>query len=332
MKKSIKRLITVFAVCAVSALACMASGCNVTDKIKEKIEQARCKHEYSEVVVVEESTCSENGKGEKTCAKCGKVETVKLDLADHVAIVVEAVSPTCTKSGKTDSVVCSVCEEVITASQELSPLGHIVVKDKAVEPTCLESGLTEGEHCSRCNEVLKAQEKVPATGHNLVILEAVESTCTTEGKTQGVWCDKCEKIFTEQETVPVQSHNFVEGLCIMCGASDTSEMTEIQANVGDSFAGKIFRIYEGGSLHDNRGPYWFKGTGFSCTWEYQLEGVEIVTYENYIEVFFEEGATITVVPTDASLSPFTNKFDESVIHESSVLEGVYILTTETVSD
>ena len=311
MKKSIKRLITVFAVCAVSAFAVVASGCNVTDKIKEKIEQARCEHEYSEVIVVEESTCSENGKGEKTCAKCGKVETVKLDLADHVAIVVEAVSPTCTKSGKTDSVVCSVCEKVITASQELSPLGHIVVKDKAVKPTCLESGLTEGEHCSRCNEVLKARKKVPATGHNLVILEAVEPTCTTEGKTQGVWCDKCETIFTEQETLPSLRHldEDEDGLCDGCQVTSTAtvNMVEVVFESGELAAGNWYRLYaptgvpsittmtavrlsgNSADLIVHSDPAYSSNYVFCSGPLYTLEGFEVVFGDGYIDFHLVEG-------------------------------------------
>ena len=201
MKKSIKRLITAVAVCAVSALAVVASGCSVTDKIKDKIEQARCEHEWNDGEVTKEATCMEKGELTKTCTLCDKVETEEIELAEHIAVYVQAVTPTCSEKGVTDGTVCSVCETKISGFQEIPALGHIVVKDSAVKPTCMEEGLTEGEHCSRCNEVLKKQKKVSATGHNLVILKAVEPTCKTEGKTQGVWCDKCEVVFTAQESI-----------------------------------------------------------------------------------------------------------------------------------
>ncbi len=311
MKKSIKRLITIFAVCAVSAVAIFATGCNPAESIKKKIEQGRCKHEYGAVVVIEESTCTEKGKGEKTCAKCEKVETVKLDLADHVAIVVEAVSPTCTKSGKTDSVVCSVCEEVITASQELSLLGHIVAIDKAIEPTCLDSGLTEGEHCSRCNEVLKAQEKVSATGHNLVILEAVEPTCLTEGKTQGVWCDKCETIFTAQEVIPATGEhvdNDENAFCDRCNLNmyDASNAVEVEAVAGEAIAGNWYRIYKVDEIGDPRNYgikvsvnfaiyYNNSGSGLYISPSGNVEGWDdsyMIKTDDYLDVYIPLGLTV----------------------------------------
>ena len=233
MKKSIKRLITVFAVCAVSAFACMASGCSLTDKIKDKIEQARCEHEWNDGEVTKQATCMEKGELTKTCTLCDKVETEEIELAEHIAVYVQAVTPTCLEKGVTDGTVCSVCETKISGFQEILALGHIVVKDSAVKATCLEDGLTSGEHCSRCNEVLKAQEKVPATGHNLVILEAVEASCTTEGKTQGVSCDKCKDVFTAQEIIPALGHADENGdsLCDNCSKAFYEAMDYVEAPI-----------------------------------------------------------------------------------------------------
>lgn len=247
MKKSIKRLITVFAVCAVSAFACMASGCSLTDKIKDKIEQARCEHEWNDGEVTKEATCMEKGELTKTCTLCEKVETEEIELAEHIAVYVQAVTPTCLEKGVTDGTVCSVCETKISGFQEIPALGHIVVKDSAVAPTCLEDGLTEGEHCSRCNEVLKAQEKVPATGHNLVILEAVEPTCLTEGKTQGVLCDKCNGAFPAQEILPKLAHIDEDNdlYCDICKSlfTDLTSCSEVELTSGVKVANKYFRCY-----------------------------------------------------------------------------------------
>ena len=242
MKKSIKKLITVFAVCAVSAFAVVASGCNLADKIKEKIEQARCEHEWNDGEVTKEATCTEKGELTKTCTLCEKVETEEIEFAEHIAVYVQAVTPTCLEKGVTDGTVCSVCETKISGFQEIPALGHIVVKDSAVKPTCLEGGLTEGEHCSRCNEVLKAQEKAPATGHNLVILEAVEPTCTTEGKAQGVWCDKCEVVFKAQEIIPALGHfdDDDNSICDGCGIPYVLQLDEIE--VGMDLTGYKIRL------------------------------------------------------------------------------------------
>ena len=230
-----KRKFLIGILAAVSAFSmAFITGCSADD-MKQKIDQLKCKHEFGEVVVIEESTCSEKGKGEKICTKCEKVEEVELDLADHVVIVVDGVSATCTKTGLTSGTKCSVCEEVIVAQQEIPALGHIVVKDKGVEATCLQGGLTDGEHCSRCDEILTEQAKIPATGHNLVILEAVEPTCSTEGKTQGVWCNKCEEVFTAQETVSKVDHvdDNEDYACDNCGSVvGTVEKLESKSNLG----------------------------------------------------------------------------------------------------
>ena len=205
MKKKIKALLCTVAAMGATLSMALFAGCS----LKEKLNQLKCEHEYGALVVIQESTCLEKGKGEKTCFKCDKVEEVKLELADHMLIVTEAVESTCTKTGLASGTKCADCGEVITAQQEFPALGHRVVKDKAVDPTCLEFGLTEGTHCSRCNEVLEAQEKVPATGHALIVLEAVEATCTTAGKTQGVVCERCQTMFVEQEIIPAMGHNLV---------------------------------------------------------------------------------------------------------------------------
>lgn len=264
MKKNvIKKIVMLLAVCAVSAFACMASGCNVTDKIKEKIEQARCEHEWNDGEVTKEATCTEKGELTKTCTLCEKVETEEIELAEHIAVYVQAVTPTCLEKGVTDGTVCSVCETKISGFQEIPALGHIVVKDSAVAPSCLEDGLTEGEHCSRCNEVLVQQAIVPAKGHNLVILPGVDSTCITPGKTQGVWCDRCKVVYTEQETIPVQTeHNYVDNICTNCGMvkylfDDSTLYTETDVVKEEKVAGYWYRFYryetEPSSLWTNYG-------------------------------------------------------------------------------
>ena len=41
MKRNFKKIVTVFALCAVSAFAAMASGCSMVDSLKEKIDNAK---------------------------------------------------------------------------------------------------------------------------------------------------------------------------------------------------------------------------------------------------------------------------------------------------
>ena len=316
-KKSIKMFITAFAVCAVSAMAVMFSGCSV----KDTLNQLKCKHEYGEIVVIEESTCTDNGKGEQTCSKCDWVKSVKLELKEHTAVYVEGVIPTCVKTGLTSGTKCSVCDTVITECTEVPAYGHIVVKDKAIEPTCLETGLSEGTHCSRCLETLEKQEVVPALGHKPVVLEAVAPTCTTEGKSQGVKCGNCSEVFAMQETIPIIEHEFENGVCNTCGAKDAvaylslfeneNNYTEKSVNIGDKVAGKVYRLYK--TTYESEGVGAFTSIGFTgestikifscdndgsencnafCGSNTYIADIPCVIYDEYIDFYLPEGLMI----------------------------------------
>lgn len=300
MKTMRKILIGILATVAVSAIAIFSTGCNPAESIKKKIEQARCEHEWNDGEVTKEATCMEKGELTKTCTLCEKVETEEIELAEHIAVYVQAVTPTCLEKGVTDGTVCSVCETKISGFQEIPALGHIVVKDSAVKPTCLEIGLTEGEHCSRCNEVLKAQEKVPATGHNLVILEAVEPTCTTEGKTQGVECSVCKEVFTEPETIPVLEHidEDKDYVCDFCGFVDTSTWVEKEVALGTEMSG-YFRLYEGGCLLLNGGPIKIIPTeglvganSLMTIGIISCDGIIITHYDGYCDIYIAPDAIL----------------------------------------
>lgn len=58
-------------------------------------------HEYGELEVVTEPTCTQNGQGRYTCEVCGKHKNEKIEKLGHnwgeVAVTQE---PTCDKAGK----------------------------------------------------------------------------------------------------------------------------------------------------------------------------------------------------------------------------------------
>ena len=219
MKMSIKKLIVVLALGVVSAFA--FTGCDAKDFLEEKINQARCEHDFGDVVTVEDSTCTKAGYGEKTCPKCNKVEKVDFEVTKHTIIVVEGVSATCNTTGLTDGTKCKVCEKVITAQAIIPAWGHTVKVVEGVEAGCLTSGLTQGEHCSSCGEVLLAQTDIPAKGHNVVVTEAEEPTCTLPGFTQGASCKTCGEVYQVRESVPATGHSYgSKPNCDICGAPD----------------------------------------------------------------------------------------------------------------
>ncbi len=222
MKRKAKLLLTVLAVCATAAFGMLASGCNVVDKVKDKIEQARCEHEWNDGEITKEATCIAVGEKTKTCSKCGKVETDEISMVEHVAIAVEAVEATCTKTGLTDGVKCAVCDKALVGQEVVPVKGHNVVTDAAVAATCTTAGKTQGSHCVNCGEVLVTQETIPATGHSLVEVKGYAATCSKAGITDGIKCSSCGVVFTGQETIAPLGHTWDEGKTITTATCATT--------------------------------------------------------------------------------------------------------------
>ena len=175
-------------------LAVVAEKCELDENMKNfliVIECATCGtpssitlYDGAEKAVTQEATCvlpeistlycegNFNGvdyKVEKTGVETGAA-------LGHTEEIIPAVEATCTENGLTEGKKCSVCEEVLTAQEEVAALGHTEVIDAAVEPTYTTTGLTEGKHCSVCEEVLVAQTEVPAYAWPTYTVEKVSST------------------------------------------------------------------------------------------------------------------------------------------------------------
>lgn len=207
MKRKFKALITAFAVCAVSAFAVMASGCNLKDKINE----TRCDHVMVDGEVTKEPTCQEVGEMVKECTLCTYTETKELPKLAHTEVILEAVAATCTKSGLSQGKKCIDCGEILTAQKTVSPKGHTVVTDPAVAPTCTETGLTKGSHCHDCGTIFVPQEATTPTGHKVVELESWEATCEKDGYTGGSLCENCGEVYSG-EVIPALGHSYDDGV------------------------------------------------------------------------------------------------------------------------
>ena len=124
-----------------------------------------CTHNYESVVTA--PTCTAGGFTTHTCTLCGDsyIDSEAVALG-HSEEVVPGYAATCTEAGLTDGAVCSVCEEVLNAQEEIPALGHTEETVPGQAATCTEAGLTDGIECGVCGEVLTAQEEIPALGHN----------------------------------------------------------------------------------------------------------------------------------------------------------------------
>ena len=179
--------------------------CSVCEEklVKQEVVAATG-HDKKQTIGDVQATCLEKGYTIYKCSVCSEVyHEDYVDALGHTEEAVAAVAATCTKTGLTAGVKCSVCDEVLTAQEEVAALGHKEVVDKAVAATCTKTGLTEGKHCSVCKEVLVKQETVKALGHKEVVDKAVAATVDKTGLTEGKHCSVCKEVLAAQKETPI---------------------------------------------------------------------------------------------------------------------------------
>ena len=178
-------------------------------------EDSTCNHEYEEKTLVA-ATCQKEGLTRKTCALCGKTQSVSVPKAAHVEVTDAAIAATCTASGKTEGKHCSVCNEVTVPQETIDALGHAEVIDSAVPATCTSVGMSEGKHCGVCGVVISTQKPI-IKEHSFIKRTAEPVTCKDIGKLEN-YCTECKKVYS-YDTIPAghypEGHEYskYEGLC-----------------------------------------------------------------------------------------------------------------------
>ncbi len=183
----IRSIISVLAILFVLLLA--FTSCDVITGIIPNIG-----HEHSWT----DATCT----APRTCADCGATEGEALG---HVEEDVPGKAPTCTEAGYTDGKVCTICNEV-TVAQEQIPATHTEETVAGKAPTCTETGLTDGKKCSICDEILVSQEEIPTIPHTEETIVGKAPTCTETGLADGKKCSVCGKTVLEQKEIPLADH------------------------------------------------------------------------------------------------------------------------------
>ena len=158
-------------------------------------------------VVVDEATCTEDGKITLTCADAGCEFTMAIDgdaALGHEMVDVQAAAATCTVDGHSAGKACTRCTE---ATYEVYPApGHTEVVVPGVAATCTADGTADGKKCSVCGETTLANEVIAAKGHTPEVIAAVNATCTTAGSTAGEKCSTCGVILVAGEVVQPLGH------------------------------------------------------------------------------------------------------------------------------
>ncbi len=182
MKKFMSLFLTV---CTCLFIGIMFTACN---------EESDHEHLWSEWNTLENASCIQEGKQERSCS-CGEKETKTISKVSHTEVTDVGVSATCENAGLTEGSHCLVCNEVIVAQTVIDALGHnsdgiITHKDA----TCTEAGVVGGTYCTRCqNGKSSAEASIIALGHNNDgVVAHKDATCTEAGVVGGTYCTRCQ--------------------------------------------------------------------------------------------------------------------------------------------
>lgn len=177
---------------------CANTGCDYTETKAIKAVG----HDWHDIRVYKNDTCTEPGLMLQKCLMCEEYQTVEFDVVKHDWKLVATVDPTCTEDGY-ESYSCSICGEKDT--KVLPALGHAwTAWHIDVSPSCEEDGL-RSRYCTRacCYNAatmssVKETEVIEAHGHRIDPKYAtiVEATETTDGSKTGI-CVYCSKTITE---------------------------------------------------------------------------------------------------------------------------------------
>lgn len=149
---------------------------------------------------VQEATCTEKGRQEYTCTKCGHVaQKQEVAASGHKAGAWEIETPaSCTQKGS-EVKKCTVCGAVVER-REIAATGHNTIGAPWVrvkEPTCKEAG-REAQLCLTCGKEANTREIPKLTAdsdHNWVEIDKeIKATCETDGKFAQYQCTVCGAI------------------------------------------------------------------------------------------------------------------------------------------
>lgn len=161
----------------------------------------------SDIKVIKEATCTEEGKVEKTCETCGYTWTVTTPKTEHHYVTTTQKVDTCEEKSEYTVEKCSECGDVKSTSKKLYYSAHdFQFTSHKKEPTCTEKG-EDLYTCTICNET--ETREVAATGHDTELVNVKEPTCTDFGYTGDEVCKKCNQVVKSGKKIEPNGHKYL---------------------------------------------------------------------------------------------------------------------------
>lgn len=243
-----KKLLKIFAVMFIVSVALLAVAAYVPNGDVADAVTADCTHEYSEVVLAQQPSCTQEGWLEHyTCTLCRKyfvkvgedmVEVDREDISSPVLVHKWSdwfVKPaTCTEEGG-EMRYCALCGKTEHRGETIDATGHNLTHHEAVASTCEVAGNSEYWSCDRCGLYFSDGQGSQPIEENSWILPLAEhteetipgkaATCTETGLTDGVKCSVCGTVLVAQQEIPATGHTVVtdEGKAPTCTETGLTE-------------------------------------------------------------------------------------------------------------
>ena len=150
-----------------------------------------CAHNYGEFETVKEPSCDEKGKEQRTCSRCGEVDSRDVAALGCDWKKFEVVNPTCEKQGYT-VYKCSRCQETKTDNYT-NALNHNYEGAVTTRATCKEEGVMT--YTCKNDASHTYTEPIPITGHTYDYVPAKAATCVADGWEAHYKCPDCEQYF-----------------------------------------------------------------------------------------------------------------------------------------
>lgn len=140
-------------------------------------------HQYVEETV--EPSCEFGGGVRYTCSVCGSSYTeISTPALGHTPVAIPGTPATCTEAGITEGSKCSVCGEILTAPEDIAPLGHELEIAQPVD------GENHSSICSRC-------QKTIIEPHSWDEGEVIKEATTSQTGEMRYTCTVCKATKTE---------------------------------------------------------------------------------------------------------------------------------------